>query len=108
MAVPRPGGTDMSVLQIFSGFYIKNMAARAQLLEIIDLSATLHLGYCLPTSIAARNSACMAHALLCRAKELDLLAFSPHALVNSSLEDYCSTSGPDCSFPNADVQGHIQ
>jgi hypothetical protein len=44
MAVPRSGGTDMSVLQIFSGFYIKNMAARAQLLEIIDLSATLHLG----------------------------------------------------------------
>jgi hypothetical protein len=47
----------------------------------------------------------MAHALLCRAKELDLLAFSPHPLVNSSLEDYYSTSGPDCSFPNADVSG---
>jgi hypothetical protein len=31
-----------SFIQIFSGFYIKNMAA--QLLEIIDLSATLYLG----------------------------------------------------------------
>jgi hypothetical protein len=42
MAVLRPGGTDMSVLQIFvdncSGFYIKNMAA--PLLEIVDSSAT--------------------------------------------------------------------
>lgn len=42
MPVPRPGGTDISVIHIFSGFYIKNMAA--QLLEIIDFSATLYLG----------------------------------------------------------------
>jgi hypothetical protein len=46
MAVLRPGGTDMSVLQIFvdncSGFYIKNMAA--PLLEIVDSSTTSCLG----------------------------------------------------------------
>jgi hypothetical protein len=32
----------------------------------------------------------MAHALLARAKDLDLLDLSPRALVNLSLEDYCS------------------
>ncbi|XP_071674942.1 uncharacterized protein [Lolium perenne] len=40
------------------------------------LCSALTGGYCLPTSIAARNSACMAHALLCRAKEFDLSSMS--------------------------------
>jgi hypothetical protein len=49
----------------------------------------------------------MAHALLCEQKIWTFWIYRrmPGELNYSSTEDYCPTSGPTCSFPNADVSG---